>query len=95
MYIKNGENMFYHMNQVGKDTHMYDGNEYEIAVYKADEDNHLRGYISSGGFSDSIVHMSSETASDMRHGTEDPVEMLINTMKDEIDAGKFPVPKNT
>lgn len=87
--------MFYHMQQVGKELHTYDGNEYEILVYKADEDNHLRGYISSGGFSDNIVHMSDETANDMRHDTEDPVAMLINTMKDEINAGKFPVPKTT
>ena len=87
--------MFYHLHQVGKDFHTYDGNEYEISVYKAEEDNHLRGFISSGGFSDSIVHMSNETASDMRHDSEDPVAMLISTMKDEIDAAKYPVPKNS
>lgn len=88
--------MFYHMNLAGKEVHEYRGNKFEIVVYRAEEDGHLKGYISSGGFSDRIVSMSGETASDMKMGIgSDPVAMLIETMKNEIDAGKFPLPSNT
>ena len=88
--------MFYHMNLAAKETHEYDGNEFELVVYRAEEDGHLQGYISSGGFSDRIVKMSGEVASDMKTVTgSDPVAMLISVMKDEIDAGKFPLPSST
>lgn len=88
--------MFYHMNLAGKEMHEYHGNKFEIVVYRAEEDGHLKGYISSGGFSDRIVSMSGETAGDMKMGTgRDPVAMLIETMKNEINAGKFPLPSNT
>ena len=88
--------MFYHMNLAAKEIHEYDGNEFELVVYRAEEDGHLRGYISSGGFSDRIVEMSGEVASDMKAVTgSDPVATLISVMKDEINAGKFPLPSNT
>lgn len=88
--------MFYHMNLAAKETHEFDGNEFELVVYRTEEDGHLRGYISSGGFSDRIVEMSGEVASDMKATTgSEPAAMLISAMKDEIDAGKFPLPRNT
>jgi len=40
--------------------------------------------------------MSGEVASDMKATTgSEPAAMLISAMKDEIDAGKFPLPRNT
>ncbi|MFH1935533.1 MAG: hypothetical protein ABIN18_28665 [Pseudomonadota bacterium] len=88
--------MFYHMNLAGKEIHEFRGDEFEIVVYRAEEDGHLRGYISLGGFSDRIVEMSGETASDMKTVSGNyPVDMLIETMKDEINAGKFHPPSNT
>ncbi len=88
--------MFYHMNLAAKEEHEYKGNIYELVVYRAEEDGHLRGYISSGGFSDRIVEMSGETASDMKTVTgANPVTELVSVMKNEIDAGKFPLPNNT
>lgn len=83
--------MFFHMNLAAKEVHKYDGNEFELVVYRAEEDGHLRGYISSGGFSDRIVEMTGDVASGMKSATgNDPVAILISVMKDEIDAGKFP-----
>lgn len=88
--------MFYNMNLAAKEVHKYDGNEFELVVYRAQEDGHLRGYISSGGFSDRIVEMTHEVASDIKTVTgNDPVAMLILVMKDEIDAGKFPSSSST
>ena len=88
--------MFYHMHLAAKEIHEYDGNEFELVVYRAEEDGHLRGYISSGGFSDRIVEMSGETASDLKADRgDDPPAMLISVMKDEINAGKFPLPRST
>ena len=88
--------MFYHMNLAAKETHVFDGNEFELVVYKTEEDGYLRGYLSSGGFSDRIIEMSGEVASDMKVTTgSDPAAMLISAMKDEIDAGKFQLPSST
>ena len=88
--------MFYHMNLAKKEIHSFQGTEYEVVVYRAEEDGHLRGYISAGGFSNRIAEMSGETAYDMKStDVADPVEFLMNVMKDEIDAGKFPVAKQT
>jgi hypothetical protein len=88
--------MFYHMNLARKEAHIFQGTEYEIVVYRAEEDGHLRGYISAGGFSDRIAQISGETAHDMKAtGDSDPVEFLVNAMKEEINAGKFPVAKRT
>ncbi|WP_445367469.1 hypothetical protein ACH5Y9_21050 [Methylomonas sp. BW4-1] len=88
--------MFYHMNLAAKEIHEYDGNEFELVVYRAEEDGHLEGYISSGGFSDRIVQMSGEVASDMKSVSgSNPVAILISAMKDEIAAGKFPLPSST
>lgn len=88
--------MFYHMNLAAKEKHELDGNEFELVVYQEGEDGHLRGYISSGGFSDRIVEMSGEVANDMNVTTgSDPVAMLISVMKDEINAVNFPLPHNT
>lgn len=88
--------MFYHMNLAAKESHEHAGNTYEIVVYRAEEDSHLRGYISSGGFSARIVEMSGEVASDMGVVSGgNPVEALVSVMKNEIDAGKFPLPGNT
>ncbi len=86
--------MFYHMNLAAKEIHEYDGTEFELAVYRAEEDGHLRGYISSGGFSDRILEMSGEVASDFKTVSgNNPEATLISVMKDEINAGKFPLPK--
>ncbi|CAB1058352.1 hypothetical protein D1BOALGB6SA_3108 [Olavius sp. associated proteobacterium Delta 1] len=88
--------MFYHMNLAAKETHKFEGNEFELVVYRAEEDGHLRGYISSGGFSDRIAEISGETASDMKSETgNDPADTLISLMKDEINAGKFPLSNDT
>ena len=88
--------MFYHYNIVKKDEHVFDDNTYEIVIYRAEEDDHLNGFISCGGFGDSIASMSGETAHDMKaQSDQDPVEFLLQAMPDEIDAGKFSVPKNT
>ena len=85
--------MFYHMRLIKKEIHTYKGAEYEIVIYGAEEDGHLRGYISSGGFSDRIAEMPSEVATDMRvTSNQDPVQMMLNIIKSEIDAGKFPTP---
>ena len=54
--------MFYHMNLAAKETHEYNGNKFELVVYHVEENSHLRGYISSCGFSGRIVEMSDETA---------------------------------
>jgi hypothetical protein len=87
--------LFNHLNLAKKEEHQYHGTKYEIAVYRA-EDGHLHGYISAGGFCDSIGEMSSEVAYDMKTTNEDdPVECLINAMKGEIDSGKFHVAKRT
>ena len=83
------------MNLAAKETHEFDGNEFELVVYRA-EDGHLHGYISSGGFSNRILEMSGEVASDIKVTTgSDPVAKLISAMKDEINAGKFLSPHNT
>ena len=88
--------MFYHMKIAAREEYEYGGNTFELVVYRSEEEGHLRGYISSGGFSDRIVAMSGETAGDMKMVTgDDPVAMLISVMKNEIDAGKFPLPSNT
>ncbi len=85
--------MFYHMNLADRQKHEYDGNVFEIVVSRADEDGHLRGYISSGGFSGRIAKMSGETVSNIEAVSSiDPVTMLIDTMKDDISAGKYPLP---
>jgi hypothetical protein len=88
--------MFYHMNLAAKETHEFDGIEFELVVYRAEEDGHLRGYISSGGFGDRIGEMSGEIASDIKVTKgSDPAATLISAMKVEIDAGKFQLPLNT
>jgi hypothetical protein len=88
--------MFFHMNLAAKYKHEFAGHTFELVVYRSEEDGHLRGYISSGGFSERIVEMSGETASDMETVTgSDPVEALISVMRDEIDAGKFLLPSST
>ena len=50
--------MFFHLYAVGKDVHEFDGNTFEIEIYKTEEDGHLRGYISSGEFNDVINYYS-------------------------------------
>ncbi|MCH7504621.1 hypothetical protein IID04_03170 [PVC group bacterium] len=88
--------MFYHMNLAGKELHKFEDNEFEIVVYRAEEDGHLRGYISSGGFSDRIAEISGEIASDMKTVSgNDPVAALIDNIKTEINAGKFRLQRNT
>ncbi len=80
---------FYNMQLAAKEEFSYEGIEYEIVVYKADEDGHLRGYVSSGGFSDRVVDMSGLVASDMSNASvNDPVAELVNIMKKEIEMGK-------
>lgn len=85
--------MFYHMHPVGNDEIEFDGNKFEISVYRAEEDGHLRGYISSENFSDLIAEMPRDVAGDMALGERDnPVQFLIERIKEEIRAGKFPLP---
>lgn len=88
--------MFYHFNLAKKERHQYRGTAYEIAVYRTEEDGRLRGYISHGGFSDRIAEMSGEVAYDIKVTTgNDAVESLVDAMKLEIEAGKFPVTRRT
>ena len=84
--------MFYHLNLVRKVNHEYGGVSYEIAIYRAKEDGHLRGYISAGGFSDRIAELPGTVAYDMKStGAGDPIDALESLIKAEIDAGKFTV----
>ena len=84
--------MFYHLRLLKKVMHSYDGSDYEIVIYEAEEDQHLRGYVSSGGFGERIAEMPGNVATDMRATSDkDPAEMMIETIKSEIDAGKIPV----
>lgn len=85
--------MFYHMSLAAKEIHEHDGNKFELAVYRTEKDGYLRGYISSVGFSDLIVEISDEVASDMAITGSDPVSKLISVMKDEINAGKISIAK--
>lgn len=86
--------MFYHMNLADKKEHEYDGNVFEIVISRAEEEGHLRGYISSGGFSSRIAKMSGGTVSNIEAVSSiGPVTMLIDTMKDDISAGKYPLPE--
>jgi len=86
--------MFFHMQLAKKELHTFNGTQYEVVVYRAGEDGHLRGYISAGGFGERIAEMSGDIAHDMKaNGFSDPVEFLINAMKGEINASKFPVPE--
>jgi len=81
--------VFYNMELATKEMFSYKDKQYEIAVYRAEEDGHLRGYVSSGGFSDRVVDMSGLVASDMGNtSTDDPVTTLVNIMKQEIETGK-------
>ncbi len=85
--------MFEHMHPVGKDEIEFDGNKFEISVFRAEEDGHLRGHISSENFSDLIAEMPREVAGDMVLGGRDnPVHFLIERIKEEIRAGKFSSP---
>jgi len=52
-----------------KETYRHKQNNFEIAVYRAKEDGHYRGYISAGGFSDLMGEISSTVASDLRETT--------------------------
>ena len=84
------------MSLVTKDKRKFAGHRFDLVAYRPEEDGHLREYISSGGFSERIIEMPGETASDMRTVTgSDPVEALISVMKEEIDAGKFQLPSST
>lgn len=88
--------MFSYMIRAAKDKRDFAGHRFDLVAYRAEEDGHLRGYISSGRFSERIVEMPGEAASDMRTVTgSDLAEALISAMKDEIDAGNFQLPSNT
>ena len=87
--------MSYHMSLAAKEIHEHDGNKFELAVYRTEKDGYLRGYISSGGFNQHIVEISAEVASDLAITGSDSVSKLISVMKDEINAGKFPLLSNT
>ena len=88
--------MFFCMSLAAKDKRTFAGHTFDLVAYRVDEDGHLRGYISSGGYSERIIEMPGETARDIRTVTgSDPVEALISVMKDEIDAGKFQLPSST
>jgi hypothetical protein len=85
--------MFHNLKLEKREYHQYRGTTYEIAVYR-DISGDLRGYVSAGGFGDNIAEMSGETASDMKIAIGvDPVECLVNEMKNEIDAGNLPLAK--
>jgi len=84
------------MSLAAKDKRKFAGHTFALVAYRAEQDGHLRGYVSSGGYSEWIIERPGETASDMRKVTgSDPVEALISVMKDEIDAGKFQLPSST
>ncbi len=79
-----------------KDKRKFAGHRFDLVAYSAEEDGHLRGYISSGGFGEQIIEVPGQTASDMRTVTgSDPVEALIAVTKDGVDAGKFELPSST
>lgn len=83
--------MFFHLHLAKKETYKHNDQEYELVVYRAEEDGHLRGYISLGGFGEWVVGMSSAVASNANATSESsPVDMLIDAMKNEIEAGNFP-----
>lgn len=82
--------MFFHMNLARKESYAHGGEVYEIAIYCAEENGHLRGYVSAGGFSDRVLEMAGDVAYDMKTTTgADPVAVAVAALKDEIDAGKF------
>jgi hypothetical protein len=82
--------MFYHMRLAAKELYERDGRQFEIAVYRVDEDGSLRGYVSLGGFSDRVLGMSETVAIDMKHVTGmDPVAEVVKGLKNEIDTGKY------
>ena len=86
--------MFYQMNLVDKKKHEYNGNVFEIVVSRATEDGHLIGYITSGGYSNRIAKMSGETVNIIAAvSSVGPVTMLIDNIKDDISAGKYPLPE--
>lgn len=81
--------MFFHMSLVRKETYVHNGIAYEIAVYRAQEDGHIRGYVSAGGFSDQVLGMSGDITYDMKiTGGLDPVAEAVDVLKTEINAGK-------
>jgi len=82
--------VFFHLHLRAKETYRYNGLDFEIAVYRAQEDGHYRGYISAGGFSDLVAEISGETALNFLETSDvDPTQQLIGLIKSEIDAGKF------
>ena len=82
--------MFFHMDLKAKKTHTHRNVEFEIVVYRAQEDGHYNAYVSTGGFGDLIVELAGTTASDLQPTTgADPVEQLVKVLQCEIDAGKF------
>lgn len=86
--------MFYHMNLVKKELYTYQGVEYELVVYREEGNRSLHGYISAGGFGKQIAEISRDVSDDMSTtGFKDPIDFLINSMKEELSSGKFSVPK--
>lgn len=82
--------MFTHKHLKAREIYRHKNTDYEIAIYRTQEDGHYSGYLSAGGFSDLIVEISHIVASDFRKTTgTDPVDLLLRTIKSEIDAGKF------
>lgn len=82
--------MFFHKHLKAKEIYRHRNIDFELAVYRTQEDGHYSGYVSAGGFSDLIVEISDILASDFRTTTgADPVGMLLQSIKSEIDAGKF------
>ena len=50
--------MFYHSGVVAEESRVIDGKSYEIKIFRADEDGHLRVYVSSDALSAVIVEMA-------------------------------------
>jgi hypothetical protein len=92
--------MFYHYFPVKKVEYIYKGNTFGIEIFKAEEDGHLNGYLYCGELSDSIAMMKGDVAYDININTdtdigENAADMLIEIIKNEIDAGKYIAPKTT
>jgi hypothetical protein len=84
------EELFLHKLLKAREIYRRKNTDFELAIYRTQEDGHYSGYLSAGGFSDLIVEISDIVASDFQTTTGgDPVSMLLETIKAEIDAGKF------
>jgi hypothetical protein len=85
---RKAKTMFYHMHRAAETSHTWQGRTYEIRVFRAREDGHLRVYVSTDALSDLVIVESVE-----RNPAETPkdevtaINAAIERAKRAIEAG--------